>query len=338
MEESSVQVIVRPRPQFLSNSLPLSSSDSLEISKDNKAVSITRERKGTSEFTFDHVLSPEATQLDLYLKCNSVISTVINGTNCCIMMYGQTSSGKTYAMLGEDPSSSSASSGIIDVTESEKAGLLPRCLEDLFSQLETNAASNEHYIYSIQCQFMQIYNEKIFDLVLDKKKQIPLAIKQCSSKGSTSVRVSGISEYRVDKKDDVMLLLKRALGNRSLRSTEMNLESSRSHTILQLFLRVESASSNNIVTIRESTFSFVDLAGSEKTSVSASVESLRESTNINTSLHVLGKCVAALTEPNRKHIPFRDSQLTRLLQVQYLNKLSLFNSSFFFLFLSIRIV
>lgn len=111
------------------------------------------------------------------------------------------------------------------------------------------------------------------------------------------------------------------MRNRAIRATELNNESSRSHTILQLYIQLHGQDSSGFATLTRSTLSFVDLAGSEKwrpslTSVStqSSDQQIREMTNINTSLHVLGNCVSALIESGRKHIPFRDSILTRLLQ------------------------
>jgi len=135
---------------------------------------------------------------------------------------------------------------------------------------------------------------------------------------------------------------------RAMRATELNSESSRSHTILQLFVSVEEPDDSGVVLLKRATLSLVDLAGSEKwrmslsnTNLSNSISSqtlitssttlsnatannianstnngteIREMANINSSLHVLGNVVSALIEPGRKHIPFRDSLLTRLLQ------------------------
>ena len=177
---------------------------------------------------------------------------------------------------------------------------------------------------------MQIYNEKIFDLMQDKRRQNPLQLrdthKDTSTEGTVgatgSVHVRGMSVYRVYSKEEAMQLLKQGMRNRAIRATDFNNESSRSHTILQLFVTVEDVDEQGLMVLRRSTFSLVDLAGSEKwrSSLNASASSstlqaeMKEMTHINTSLHVLGNCVSALIEPNRKHIPFRDSALTRLLQ------------------------
>jgi ribosomal protein S15P/S13E len=126
------------------------------------------------------------------------------------------------------------------------------------------------------------------------------------------VRVYGI--------DDIMSLLKNGLQNRATRSTDLNNESSRSHTILQLSLEMEEQDDNGMMIVTRSTLNLVDLAGSEKWNATlaqagnANISLQKEMMNINTSLHVLGNCISALIESGRKHIPYRDSVLTRLLQ------------------------
>lgn len=167
---------------------------------------------------------------------------------------------------------------------------------------------------------MQIYNEKIFDLIQDKKRDHPLQLRE--KRGTpNSVYVQGLSEYKIYSVDDIYDLLRRGARNRAIRSTEMNAESSRSHCILQLFIQIQCLdTTSSATTIHSGLISFVDLAGSEKWRPALSqagngqVEVQKEMTNINTSLHVLGNCVSALVEAGRKHIPYRDSVLTRLLQ------------------------
>lgn len=185
---------------------------------------------------------------------------------------------------------------------------------------------------------MQIYNEKIFDLMQDKRRQNPLQLRdnhkanpkekegEGGAKSSGTVHVRGMSVYRIYSREEAVQLLKQGMRNRAIRATDFNSESSRSHTILQLFVTVEEEDEQGLMLLKRSTFSLVDLAGSEKwrSSLSTSTTNLqaeaavqaqmKEMTNINTSLHVLGNCVSALIEPNRRHVPYRDSVLTRLLQ------------------------
>ena len=196
---------------------------------------------------------------------------------------------------------------------------------------------------------LQIYNEKIYDLMQDRKREFPLQLRESSggagnanlTASNGTVYVRGLSVYRVYSKEEAFALLRKGLRNRAVRSTEFNSDSSRSHTILQLFVTIEEEDSGGLIVLKRSTLSLVDLAGSEKWRASLSQNSvanqlnssgnvnlnqnsvsgmsnttseIREMSNINTSLHVLGNCVSALIEPGRKHIPYRDSLLTRLLQ------------------------
>ena len=142
-----------------------------------------------------------------------------------------------------------------------------------------------------------------------------------SNNGLGGIHVRGLSVYRIDTKEDAYRLIKKAIKNKATRSTDFNNVSSRSHTVLQLFINTEEDTTDGVKLMRRSTMSLVDLAGSEKWRASLSVNGVaetdaqvKEMANINTSLHVLGNCISGLIESDRKHIPYRDSVLTRLLQ------------------------
>ena len=146
--------------------------------------------------------------------------------------------------------------------------------------------------------------------------------------GQGSVFVAGLSEYRVSCLADVMRLLHIGAQNRIVRATEYNEASSRSHAILQItaslvFRRVGQSDDDEGgggAVMRRSKLTMVDLAGSEKwkttTEVVIAGERQTELMAINLSLSALGNCIAALTRKHRQHVPFRDSSLTRLLQVR----------------------
>jgi len=200
---------------------------------------------------------------------------------------------------------------------------------------------------------MQIYNERIFDLLQDKRREHPLQLREAARGSHVSVHVLGLSSYRVLCPDDVFRLLRRGVRNRAVRSTEENSESSRSHSVLQLEVQVTCRDEvSGGTSLRRATLSLVDLAGSEKwraalsqvgssytytrTHIYTYIYSLslhsfqhlyfssqtgtgaaderKELFSINSSLHALGACVSALLETNRRHIPYRNSCLTRLLQ------------------------
>ena len=328
VSESTIKVLVRLRP------LPDGSNGSncLQLGESDKTVSVLRDKKGVSEFTFSTgaVLGPNCKQNTIFEHCN-VAQDVVDGINCCVMAYGQTSSGKTHTMYGhgwEDDSHN-------DLSDSSVLGVVPRSVAALFSALDSRALENEEFSFNVTCQVLQIYNERIYDLLGDKQRENPLQMRENQRKGKTrgdvaSVHIPGLSAFRVSTTDDVTALLQKGLRNRAVRATDFNAVSSRSHTILQLFVETEMPDDQGLMVLRRSTFSLVDLAGSEKwrPSLDASssktqqilAESLRrkeqenEMVNINTSLAALGNVVSALLEPGRKHIPYRDSSLTRLLQ------------------------
>ncbi len=128
--------------------------------------------------------------------------------------------------------------------------------------------------------------------------------------------MAGLSEFRVSSALEVLKLLAKGDNNRAVRSTEYNDESSRSHAILQLRIELEAVDENGATVIRKSKLNLIDLAGSEKWNVKTKLGNAhaKELTQINKSLSALGNVISALTESGRKHIPYRDSKLTRLLQ------------------------
>ena len=130
------------------------------------------------------------------------------------------------------------------------------------------------------------------------------------------VFVNNLSEFRVSSWDDIFALLKRGEGQRTVRSTEMNSQSSRSHAILQLLVEVHRASDDGKTIITKAKLNLVDLAGSEKWNTMGKMQrgQARELVNINKSLSALGNVITALTQKGRSHVPYRDSKLTRLLQ------------------------
>ena len=373
-KKGALQVLIKVRP---SEDEGCTSVNKLYVDSTNSQLMVNRATKGNTVFTYDSVLGKDSTQSDLYQQCDHV-KYVLNGNNACIMAYGQTSSGKTYSMFGKDwtdglsihkrinhnvanvatnttsnaDTNTNSSSNPIPENEiqqqrifTEDFGVVPRCLNDLFQSLNTLSNDNKHFEYTIHCHIMQIYNEKVYDLIQDKYRKNPLTIRDTTSSSTSSstttnnnnntssssgksnkVHVKGLSQYRVNNEEEVVLLIKKSLKNRALRTTEYNIDSSRSHTIVQLYIQIEQADTHGIIYIRKSTLSFVDLAGSEKMSTKSVDDSYlntvqlqiqntqKETANINTSLHVLGLCVSSLIDPRHHHIPYRNSILTRLLQ------------------------
>ena len=244
------------------------------------------------DWTYDRTFDPNSRQKDVYDECvMPVIDSVLEGFNGTIMAYGQTSSGKTHTMLG--PS----------IDDNEQKGIIPRMVEGIFNRIET---APEDIEFTVKVSMIEIYNEKIRDL-LDPKK-IDLKVHENKEKG---VFVKDMTESYVGGEDEVFSLLKVGTDNRAIGATNMNAQSSRSHScfVLQIEQRNTTDFSSKCGKIY-----LVDLAGSERISkTGAAGNTLTEAKNINKSLTALGLVINALTE-HHDHIPYRSSKLTRILQ------------------------
>lgn len=246
----------------------------------------------SQKFTFDRVFEMKTTQEEVYnYAAKPVILQVIEGYNGTIFAYGQTSAGKTHTMEGPD------------YNDKEKRGIIPRMIDTLF---ETIYSANQNIEFTVQVSMLEIYNEKIRDL-LDPTR-LDLKVHE-SNKG---VYVGNASDYYVSSPDDIFNLLKIGTTNRSVGATNMNKFSSRSHSIFVITI-----SQRNLETLsrKSGRLYLVDLAGSEKIQkTGAEGTRLDEAKNINKSLFTLGSVINALTDGKSTHVPYRDSQLTRILQ------------------------
>lgn len=263
--------------------------DDTRISLLHRAVPVP----GTS-FAFDHVFDDTATNGRIYgLLVRSLIRAAVDGFNGTAFAYGQTSSGKTFTMNG-----SSADPGII-----------PLAIRDIFDTA-AEAADRE---FLIRVSYMEIYNEEINDLLTLGSEKLP--IHESLERG---VYVSGLREEIVNNAEQVLELLHRGEENRHFGETNMNVRSSRSHTIFRMV--IESSAKDQVNSgdaIRVSILNLVDLAGSERIAkTGADGVRLKEGKHINKSLMILGNVINKLSEngKQRGHIPYRDSKLTRILQ------------------------
>ncbi|VDM49670.1 unnamed protein product [Toxocara canis] len=223
----------------------------------------------------------------IFDEVSPVITSCIDGYNVCILAYGHTGSGKTYTMEGppHDP------------------GINQRSLVQLF---ETVAERSDDFHYTILISMLEIYNEKIRDLLSKSKSN--LSIRICDT-GALEIR--GLSSVEVRNVDDVQRVLEKGRLNRVVAVTEVNDHSSRSHAIVRVTVRSQNRTTNAIT---EGRLNLIDLAGSERVSQSgATGQQLKEAQYINRSLSELGNVMSALRQ-HQPHIPFRNCQLTRLLE------------------------
>lgn len=328
--KGNIRVFCRVRPVLVSDlgsstgGLDLEASLSFPDQRDHKEITISsssesatgQERKEIYSFGFDRVFEPQATQAEVFEEISQLTQSCTDGYNVCIFAYGQTGSGKSFTMEGGP-------------TE-ETAGMIPRAVDQVFRVAEE--MKSKGWEYQMEGQFLEIYNETINDLLgkhdFDKKKH---EIKHDPKTGST--RVTDINVVSLHSASQVRTLLAQAQKRRSVAATMVNERSSRSHSVFTLRISganvgLEEGGAGGTDERCEGSLNLVDLAGSERLNVSfangAEKERVKETQAINKSLSALGDVIAALGERGAagvaaagdvgKHIPYRNSKLTYLLQ------------------------
>ncbi|KAL1305849.1 hypothetical protein AAFC00_004004 [Neodothiora populina] len=299
--KGNIRVFCRVRPplgeeenQKAEIEFPDAEADSKEVAvqgPEQKSAMGTVTRPVTG-FSFDRVFSPKSQNAEIFDEISQLVQSALDGYNVCIFCYGQTGSGKTYTMSSVD-------------------GMIPRAVTQIYESAK--ALEEKGWKYSMEGSFVEVYNETINDLLgkaeeWEKKKH---EIRQDPVKCKTTVTDVNIVE--LDSPDRVNNILEQATRNRRVAATAANSRSSRSHSVFILKLMGE----NHITGERsEGTLNLVDLAGSERLSHSqATGDRLKETQNINKSLSCLGDVISALGQgKDGKHVPYRNSKLTYLLQ------------------------
>ncbi|KAK8299998.1 hypothetical protein V6Z12_D05G357200 [Gossypium hirsutum] len=263
-------------------------------------------------FTFDSVANSDATQLDIFQLVGApVVENCLAGFNSSVFAYGQTGSGKTYTIWGP------ANALLEENLSSDQQGLTSRVFQRLFARIneEQIKHADKQLKYQCRCSFLEIYNEQITDLL--DPNQGNLQIREDVKSG---VYVENLTEEYVNSMRDVTKLLLKGLSNRRTGATSINAESSRSHSVFTCVVESRCKSvADGVSSFKTSRINFVDLAGSERQKLTgAAGERLKEAGNINRSLSQLGNLINILAEVSQtgkqRHIPYRDSKLTFLLQ------------------------
>ncbi|GLT63701.1 hypothetical protein SLA2020_362450 [Shorea laevis] len=302
--DHNVQVLIRVRPL---NSMEKSMDGYNRCLRQDSAQSISWIGQPETRFTFDHVACETIDQEMLFRMAGlPMVENCLSGYNSCMFAYGQTGSGKTHTMIGEIQD--------LEVKPSPHQGMIPRIFEFLFAriQAEEEIRRDEKLKYNCKCSFLEIYNEQITDLL--DPSSTNLQIREEVKKG---VYVENLSEFEVQTVNDILKLLAQGSLNRKVAATNMNRESSRSHSVFTCVIesRWEKDSTTNL---RFARLNLVDLAGSERQKTSgAEGERLKEAANINKSLSTLGHVIMILVDVAHgkpRHVPYRDSKLTFLLQ------------------------
>ncbi|CAO4374796.1 unnamed protein product [Caenorhabditis nigoni] len=264
----------------------------------DKAVNVDLDN-GRKTYELHRIFNSTATQEDVFACVSKkIVEDSADGFNGTIFAYGQTGSGKTHTMLG--PSNS--------WSDPELKGLIPRSIEYLFELLDAKTREFQKFTFSVNVEFVELYNEEIYDLLNLKNKV------QLRDLGK-EIQLDGAKSETVDNSLDLMHVVQRGWTSRSTGSTAMNNESSRSHALLIIKIKTQEVT-GGLVKERSSTLNLVDLAGSERQShTKATGDRLKEATNINSSLTVLGRCIRILSKPAAGgYVPYRDSHLTHILK------------------------
>lgn len=232
---------------------------------------------------------------------------MLEGYNGTIFAYGQTGCGKSHTMQGPDT---------ITPEQSAQRGIIPRSFDHIFEAISVTTGVR----YLPLVSYLEIYNENIRDLLNPTANSTSLVLKELPNEG---IVVQNLSSHAVHNAEECDQLLTIGTKNRMVGATLMNAGSSRSHSIFTINLEQITTSngrddSNEIdyePSIKRGKLNLVDLAGSERQSkTGATGDRLKEATKINLSLSALGNVISALVDGKTKHIPYRDSKLTRLLQ------------------------
>ena len=287
---SSISTIANPYTSL--NLLDDVSNVSLNSLKERDIRRRYADTLGPQSFAFDYVYGPEANSQLIYQQlCRPIVHSVLSGYNGTIFMYGQTTSGKTYTMLGTP----------------ESPGVLPCSIRDIFQ----NISKDFDHEYSVWVSYLEIYNEQINDLLVPGATN--LKIKEDPKQGVT---VQGLKQQQVWSFDQVIILMNYGEEHRSYRETSIHEHSSRSHTIFKIFLEsVSKPPHSSDGRLKFGCLNLVDLAGSERLGEfeTRAPDQLGETGHINKSLFVLANVINKLAEGRSQHIPYRDSKLTRIL-------------------------
>ncbi|KXN69779.1 P-loop containing nucleoside triphosphate hydrolase protein, partial [Conidiobolus coronatus NRRL 28638] len=234
----------------------------------------------------------------------------LKGYNCTILAYGQSGTGKTYTIQGNEDQNNNL--------DNPHRGLIPRCLEFLFNEISKLESSTLKY--TVKANFIQIYNEQIYDLgnfnQPQSQSQTPTALKLVEDRGGNMV-VELVTDCIVDSPEKALEFFYKSTKNRIVSATKLNADSSRSHCVFTLTITSHVLTPTGLAET-SSKFNLVDLAGSESQKKAPTSGLLREQAiSINKSLSTLGTVINTLVNTPKgrtAYIRYRDSKLTHLLK------------------------
>ena len=293
-EAENIKVLVRCRP-LSTKERDAGYKSSVELNIADGTVTVYHVCGDPDRWTFDAVINNTFKQKDVFdMFIINMIDSVMTGFNATIFAYGQSGSGKTYTMTG-------------DADSLEMSGVIPRSFEYIFSVMKEQASPNRSY--NVYCSYLELYNGQAHDLLT--KNMASLKIKESKDK---TFFVQDLSQPQVKFEADLLRLMEEGAERRRVASTELNSDSSRSHSIFTVYIIKEEISEEGDVRSVTSKLNLVDLAGSERQSKTGTTgETLKEGCNINLSLSALGTVIDTIVK-RKAHIPYRSSPLTMLLK------------------------
>ncbi|KAK8719425.1 hypothetical protein OTU49_014044, partial [Cherax quadricarinatus] len=250
---------------------------------------LNKRQNREQKFAFERVFNESSSNEDVYeATTQDIIDTVLSGYNCSVFAYGATGAGKTFTMLGKD----------------DYPGIAFLTLMELYRRIEE---IKDEKTCEVGISYIEVYNEMVRDLLEPGK---PLNVQEAGRQ----VIIPGLSLHKPKNAEELMAMLAQGNRNRTQHPTDANAESSRSHAVFQVFVRQQDRVGNVKSNVSIAKMSMIDLAGSERGAATGFRGArFREGASINKSLLALGNCINALADGQR-HIPYRDSKLTRLLK------------------------
>eukprot|EP00759_Apiculatamorpha_spiralis_P031830 PhF_6_TR33593/c0_g1_i1/m.49041 len=305
--KGNVRVILRMRPLLPSelspseqqkHMIPLYQEEGSVETLDETTVRVTTPTMGGKTYDFYRVLDNKAHQENVYDEIAPLMISALDGYNVCILAYGQTGSGKTYTILGDGTANG--------------RGVVQRSIEDLFDRLNH---LDPEMRWKVSCSMIELYLDDVKDMLGNQNEPVKINLNPTNHGFA-----AGVKYVDVNTAAQAIELMQRGVSQRQVHATLMNPESSRSHTMFTMLIRIEHGTK-----VKTSKVVFVDLAGSERVSKSHSRgDRLKEAMQINKSLSALGDVISALSSrqpdtfsgPNSSNsfVPYRNSKLTMLLQ------------------------
>ncbi|XP_068626995.1 kinesin-like protein KIF13A [Battus philenor] len=316
MASDKIKVAVRVRP-FNRRELELGTQCVVEMEGQQTVLQYPqsahdKERKQPKTFAFDHCFYsldsalPNFASQKTVFEClgRDILDNAFDGYNACIFAYGQTGSGKSYTMMG--------------APGADEGGIIPRLCDALFERI-ARQQSPPALTYKVEVSYMEIYNERVHDLLDPETTRRSLRVREHAVLGPY---VDGLSQLAVTSYQDIDNLMTEGNKSRTVAATNMNSESSRSHAVFSVVLtQTLCDAATGVSGEKVARLSLVDLAGSERAVKTGAVgDRLKEGSNINKSLTTLGLVISKLADqssgkPNKdKFVPYRDSVLTWLLK------------------------